>query len=37
MGIYATRDHVQNEGKNGLVWLSKPLNMILALWANFGP
>ena len=23
--------------KNGLVWLSRPLDKVLAIWANFGP
>ena len=23
--------------KNGLLWFSRPLNMVLAIWANVGP
>ena len=28
---------LQTEWKSGLVWLSRPLYMVLAFWANFGP
>ena len=28
---------LETEWKSGLVWVSRPLNMYLAIWAKFGP
>ena len=28
---------LETEWKSGLVWLSRPLNKYLAIWAKFGP